>query len=288
MSVPTHEIAQRELATDEGVLRYHEVGSGPPLLLLHGSGPGVTGMRNFAGNLPALSAQFRCLVLELPGFGVSDPTAEHPMVAAPKAVLRFLAGLGLHHIDVIGNSMGGRVAVDLAAQHQDLFRRIVTVGGVGRGLLNPIPGEGIRLLSAFVENPTRESLVQWLESMVYDPSVITEEMIEARWAQATEAHTLESSRRMYGKAALAALFPLQATDDRPISWAMLHKVTTPTLITWGRDDRVSPLDMALLPMRLMPNVELHVLPDCGHWAMIEQKAAWESTVLAFLSRPVPD
>jgi 2-hydroxy-6-oxonona-2,4-dienedioate hydrolase len=67
-------------------------------------------------------------------------------------------------------------------------------------------------------------------------------------------------------------------------WAMLHKIRARTLLTWGRDDRVSPVDMALLPMRTIPEVELHVFPNCGHWTMIEQKAAWESTVLAFLLR----
>jgi len=65
---------------------------------------------------------------------------------------------------------------------------------------------------------------------------------------------------------------------------MLHRIQSPTLLTWGRDDRVSPVDMALLPMRTIPDVELHVFPNCGHWAMIEQQAAWESTVLAFLLR----
>ena len=67
-------------------------------------------------------------------------------------------------------------------------------------------------------------------------------------------------------------------------WAMLHKIKARTLITWGRDDRVSPVDMALMPMRTIPDVEVHVFPNCGHWVMIEQKAAWEATVLAFLTR----
>ena len=73
-------------------------------------------------------------------------------------------------------------------------------------------------------------------------------------------------------------------SDEPPYWAMLHKVRARTLITWGRDDRVSPLDMALVPMRTIRDVELHVLPNCGHWAMIEQKSAWESVVLSFLTR----
>lgn len=281
---PSYDDTLRELSTDEGTLRYHEVGDGPPLLLLHGSGPGVTGWRNYRGNLSALSRHFRCLALEFPGFGVSDPTAENPMVAAPKAVLRFVQGLGLDRVDVIGNSMGGYVAVGLAVAHKDLFRRIVTIGGVGRNILSPAPSEGLNLLVDFAEDPTRDNLLRWLRSMVHDPALLTEELIEERWASATDPATLEASRRIYGRQAMAALQAAQDHSDQPI-WAALHKVTAPTLLTWGRDDRVTPLEGALLPMRTIPRAELHVLPDCGHWAMIEQKEAWESAVTAFLTRP---
>ncbi|MEU1185749.1 alpha/beta fold hydrolase [Streptomyces sp. NPDC005820] len=280
----SYEDTLRELPTDDGTLRYHEAGDGPPLLLLHGSGPGVTGWRNYRRNLPVLARHFRCLALEFPGFGVSDPTAENPMAAGPKAVLRFLDGLGLDHVDVIGNSMGGFVAIGLAVARKDLFRRIVTIGGVGRNILSPAPSEGLNLLVEFAENPTRDNLVQWLRAMVHDPALLTEELIEERWASATDPETLEASRRIYGRQAMAAIVAAQSHDDQPI-WAALHKVTAPTLLTWGRDDRVTPLENALLPLRTIPRAELHVLPDCGHWAMIEQKEAWESAVLAFLTRP---
>ncbi|MEU0479414.1 MULTISPECIES: alpha/beta fold hydrolase [unclassified Streptosporangium] len=280
----TYESTARELATDQGVLRYHEAGEGPPLLLLHGSGPGVTGWRNFRGNLAVLAERFRCLILEFPGFGVSDSTGEHPMVGAQAAVIRFLDGLGLQQVDVIGNSMGGIVGAQVAMAHPDRVRRLVTIGGVGRNLFSPGPGEGIKLLMDFTEEPTRERLVQWLDSMVYDRSLVTEELIEERWALATEPATLAGARRMYGKAAFAAGAAAAAASDAPPYWAMLHKIKAKTLITWGRDDRVSPVDMAILPMRSIPDVEVHIFPDCGHWVMIEQKAAWESVVLAFLTR----
>jgi pimeloyl-ACP methyl ester carboxylesterase len=280
-----HDTTLRELPTDEGVLRYHDVGDGPPLLLLHGSGPGVTGWRNFQHNLPALSRHFRCLVLELPGFGVSHDTDRSPFVAGPGAVVRFLDGLDLHGVPVIGNSMGGVIALQLAIARPDLFSRIVTVGGVGTSIFSPSPGEGLVRLTEFVEEPSRESLVRWLESMVFDPAMVTEELIAERWEQATDPETLEASRRMYGHAATAERKRLAAESERPPYWAMLHRVTAPTLLTWGRDDRVSPLDMALVAMRTMPNAELHVLPRCGHWAMIEQRSAWEAAVVAFLTRP---
>jgi pimeloyl-ACP methyl ester carboxylesterase len=283
-TVPTYDGTLRELRTERGVLRYHEAGSGPPLLLLHGSGPGVSGWRNFRHNLPSLAERFRCLVLELPGFGVSDPTDQHPMLAAPGAALRFLDGLGLACVDVIGNSMGGIVGAQVALREPERVRRLVTVGGLGRNLLSPGPGEGINLLMDFTDDPTRERLVAWLNSMVHDRSLVTEELVEERWAQATEPSTLGSARKMYGRRAFEAGMAAAAQSEHPPYWAMLHKLRPKTLMTWGRDDRVSPLDMALLPLRTIPDVELHVFPDCGHWVMIEQQKAWESVVLAFLRR----
>lgn len=280
----SYESTLRELATDQGVLRYHEAGDGPPLLLLHGSGPGVTGWRNYRGNLAALAEHFRCLVLEFPGFGVSDPVPGHPMATAADSVRRFLDGLGLDRVDVIGNSMGGIVGVQFAMAHPERVGRLVTIGGIGRNLFGPGPAEGINLLMEFTEEPTRDRLVQWLGSMVHDRSLVTEELVEERWAQATDPQTLASARLMYGREAFAARAAAAAASAEPPYWAMLHRLRARTLITWGRDDRVSPVDMAILPMRLIPDAELHVFPDCGHWVMIEQKAAWESAVLAFLTR----
>lgn len=285
LSALGHDETLRELDTEDGVLRYHEAGTGPALLLLHGSGPGVTGWRNFRHNLPALAEHFRCLVLELPGFGVSHATDRHPLMAAPRAVSAFLGDLGLDRVDVVGNSMGGVIALQLASSAASPFRRIVTVGGVGANLLSPFPAEGMNLLMDFTDEPTREGLVRWLHSMVTDRSMVTEEMVQERWEQATDPPTLASARSMYGREAMMRNLRFAAQSDRPPYWAMLHKVSVPTLLTWGRDDRVSPLDMALLPMRTIPRAELHVLPDCGHWAMIEQRALWERVVIEFLTRP---
>lgn len=284
MTELTYESTLRELPTEQGVLRYHEAGEGPPLLLLHGSGPGVSGWQNFSGNLPVLAEHFRCIVLEFPGFGVSDSTGEDPMAAAAPAVPRLLDGLGLGQVDVIGNSMGGMIAARTAIAHPERVRRMVTVGGIGRNLYSSSPAEGINLLMEFAEDPTREKLVRWLNSMVYDRGMVTEELIEQRWRLATEGDSLDSIRRMYGKQAMAARAAAAANSEGPALWAMLHRIQAKTLITWGRDDRVTPVDMSIVPMRTIPDVELHVFPNCGHWTMIEQKAAWESAVSAFLTR----
>ena len=281
----TTEADLHEVTTESGVLRYYDVGDGPPLLLIHGSGPGVTGWRNFGGNLATFSPSFRCLVLELPGFGVSDPTDQHPMLSSAPAVIAFLEALGIESVDIVGNSMGGMVAAQVAIQQPERVRRLVTVGGIGRNILSPSPGEGIKLLQDFTEEPTRERLESWLQSMVYDPATVTDEMREARWAQATEEKTLASARMMYSRAAMELGLAMQDKSEKRPLWADLHRIQAKTLITWGRDDRVSPVDMALLPMRTIPHVELHVFPNCGHWVMIEQREAWERVVLEFLQRP---
>ena len=276
----------REIDTSAGTLRYYDWAAGPTptLLFLHGSGPGVTGWRNFRGVLPTFLAHFRCLVLEFPGFGVTDDLGGHPMITAQGVVAPFLDALGIERVHIVGNSMGGGVGVNFAIRNPDRIDRLVTIGGIGTNTFSPGPSEGIRLLQEFTEDPTRQRLVDWLKSMVYDQSLVTEELIEERWQLATDPDTLAAARRMYGKAAYSAMMAAMSASDRPMPWAVMHKVAAPTLLTWGRDDRVSPLDMALLPMRTIPNAELHVFPNCGHWAMIEAKAAFESTVLTFLSR----
>ncbi|MCF8587718.1 alpha/beta fold hydrolase [Gordonia liuliyuniae] len=279
---PDYDATLRELPTHNGVLRYHEYGDGPPLVLLHGSGPGVSGWRNFRGNISVFGEHFRCLVLEFPGFGVSDDWGGHPMSTALSALELFVDELELETFDVVGNSMGGGVGIGYDLAHPGRIGKLVTIGGVGRNIFSPGPGEGIKLLQEFTENPTREALTQWLNSMVYDPAVVTEQLIEERWRLAVDPIALESARRMYGRVAFTEMMRAMHESDAPPQWSMLHKVRAKTLITWGRDDRVSPLDMALIPMRLIPNVELHVFPNCGHWAMIEAKADFERTVRSFL------
>jgi pimeloyl-ACP methyl ester carboxylesterase len=103
----SYEDTFREITTDAGVLRYHELGprDGQPLLLLHGSGPGVTGWRNFRGVVGTFAEIFRCLILEFPGFGVSDDFGGHPMITAMDAVVRFVDALDLETVDIVGNSM---------------------------------------------------------------------------------------------------------------------------------------------------------------------------------------
>ncbi|MFB3069831.1 MAG: alpha/beta fold hydrolase [Gemmatimonadales bacterium] len=280
----TYEGSKREVVTEKGVLRYHEAGDGPPLLLLHGSGIGVSGWRNYRGNLDVFAEHFHCYVLEFPGFGVSDPVGGSPMFTATESVTRFMDALGIESAAIIGNSMGGVVGAHVAMQHPERVERLITIGGIGPNIFSQSPSEGTRLLRDFADAPSREKLVRWLECMVYDPAVVTEERIEERWETAKDPESHKTLAAMYGSEAAAAQQRAIETSDAPPYWSMMRKVQCPTLFTWGLDDRQCPPDMPLVPLRLAPNAELHMFPNCGHWVMIEAKEAFERIALEFLNR----
>lgn len=282
-TILSREASSRSVHTDIGRLHYHEAGSGPALLLIHGSGPGVSGWANFAGNLEVFARHFRCLVIDLPGYGQSDPVAGNPIQVCVEACVRLLDALGVDRVHIIGNSLGGIVGSHLAASHPQRVMRFVTIGGIGLNVFTPFPGEGLNLLTAFTEDPTRERIETWLRSMVFDQAIVTEELIESRYRQAIDPVTLATSRQLYSRASMEAMAEA-FRNDPAMRVAYLASIQAPTLITWGRDDRVSPVDMALVPMRIIPNCELHVFPDCGHWVMIECKLAFESLALSFLQR----
>ena len=283
MSELTFESTSKFLDTAKGKLHYHVAGDGPPLLLLHGSGPGVSSWANFRGNLPVFAGHFTTYMLDMPGFGKSYSPDVNPMLAAPGAVLDFLDGLGLGPLPIVGNSMGGAVAARIAAGHPERVSRLAAIGGVGLGLLSPSPPEGIKLLVEFVENPTRDRLVKWMESMVYDTAILTDEFVQMRWESANDPRTAADIKKLYNRAMLEGMRTGRAFGAAD-AVATMTKIKAPTLVMFGRDDRVTPLDGSLAAMRLIAQCELHVFYDCGHWAMIERKDEFESTVLSYLAR----
>lgn len=272
------------LELEHGRVHYYDVGSGDTVLFLHGSGPGVTGRANYAGNIPAFAGHFRCIVMDFPGYGASDPWQGEALPGCVDAALALLDGLGIEWAHIVGNSLGGIVGGHLAARFPRRVGKLVSIGGIGLNLFTAFPGEGLNLLSEFVEDPTRSRLEQWLRSMVHDQVMVTEELIEQRYRQATEPKTLAATRQLYARENIDALARYRRGAGAIDTIAHLPDIQAPTLITWGREDRVSSMDVGLIAMRIIPNCEFHVFPNCGHWAMHESKSGFESLVLSFLKR----
>lgn len=262
-------------------LHYHEAGDGPVLVLLHGSGPGVSGWSNFKGNFAAFAETFRTVIWDMPGFGLSERPAldrAYPRVAVDHLV-RLLDAIGAERAHLLGNSMGGYVAFEFALAHPDRLDRLVGMGpgGLAANVFGPDPSEGARRLFDFMAAPSKEAMAAWVDTMVANKAVVDEDLIEERLANARAPGAMESAMAIFTSL-------VQYPEAVPL-WARVRDIRAPTLITWGRDDRMLPLDGAFFGYRQIPNAELHLFPKCGHWAQVERKEELERVVTEFLSRP---
>jgi pimeloyl-ACP methyl ester carboxylesterase len=275
--VTTAEGTRKVVEVNGHDLAYHDVGDGPPVVFLHGSGPGVTGWANFGANLPELQG-IRSIVVDQVGFGASarPETYERNFLdISADAVLGLLDALGLERAGLVGNSMGADVAVRLTLDHPERVSALLLngPGGTGVPVLGPSPSEGITRLMEFNMDPTRERIVAWLKTMVFDQRRLTDELIEQRFAAATAPGAVKNLQDAY-----ATFYNPALTGDIPL-WAQVHRIKQPVLLCWGRDDRVAPVEGALLPARRMPRCDLRIYSRCGHWVQVERKAEFERAVL---------
>lgn len=277
MTVKAHYVT-RSAQLPIGTLQYSEAGDGPPLILLHGGGPGASGLSNFEHNIRSLARHFRTIVVDQPGYGGSRtlPFEGSFRIAAATAVEQLMDYLRIESAHFLGNSLGGGTTLQLALSSPERAMRLVLMGPGGGSLniLSPSPSEGLRLLNNYYkdEGPTRAKMEAFLRVMVFDQAYVTESLIDERYERSINPEVREGFERTYGSMG-GRVGQL---------WRDLDKVPHRTLLTWGRDDRVLPLDSAFLLLKTMPDARLHVFSRCGHWAQLEQQAEFESLVVSFL------
>jgi 4,5:9,10-diseco-3-hydroxy-5,9,17-trioxoandrosta-1(10),2-diene-4-oate hydrolase len=263
-------------------LHYHEAGDGPPVVMLHGGGPGASAWGNFGANLAVFAKEFRTLLVDQPGFGDSDKPeiAGHYFTFSADALLRLLDMLGIEKARLVGNSLGGGTAVRFALRHPDRAGRLVLMapGGLSLNVFSPDPTEGVKKLYAFAAppGPSREKLADFLRALVFDRSLITDELVEERFRYASDPDALRAM------AAMGASFTNPETFEDGMLWREAHRLRQRVLLIWGREDRANPLDGALAALKLMPRAELHVFGRCGHWAQLERFDEFNRLAMSFL------
>jgi pimeloyl-ACP methyl ester carboxylesterase len=252
---------------------YHDVGTGQPVLLLHGSGPGVSAWANWQHNIPALAKNYRVLAPDIVGFGDTErPTDVHYSLGTwVDHVWAFLDALEIAKTSLVGNSLGGRIGLAMAEQHPERLDRMVLMGAPGVGMtLTP----GLRALREY-QPSERNMRAMLLDCFAVDPSIITDDLVRDRYEASVAPGAFEAYRDMFFSERHAG-GELGITEDQA------RAVPTRTLLLHGREDKVVPVEVAWNMVRLLPDADLAVFARCGHWTQIERADDFNALVTGFL------
>jgi pimeloyl-ACP methyl ester carboxylesterase len=261
-----------------------------PLVMLHGGGPGASGMSNYSRNVDAFAAAgYRVIVPDLPGYGRSSKVLDQsdPFGDLALFVRGLLDELEVDRAHLVGNSYGGAAALRLALDRPERVARQVLLGPGGIGTTRALPTSGLAALLDYYrgDGPSKAKLRSFLsEYLVFDASTITEEMIEARYTASIDPEVMANPplRRPSGRGALRTVWRLDLSRDR-----RLARCTVPTLVVWGTQDKVNRPSGGPLLARTMPHCDLYLLGRTGHWAQWEQADRFNTLLLDWLEEGQP-
>lgn len=255
---------------------YHEAGAGDPVVLLHGSGPGVSAWSNWGGSVPRLAEHFRVVAIDMVGFGDTErpPDLRYGSKTWTDHVVAVLDALEIESASFVGNSLGGTVTLHLGRRFPERVRRFALMG---TRLMTPGAPMTPALQAVRDYEPSVESMRDLLLRFAFDPAIVTDEIVRTRYAASAAPHAHETYRAMFhGTERRGNDYPLGDDDVRAID--------VPAVLMHGRDDCVIPPDESWKLLHLLPNAELHVLPKCGHWLQIEAASRFHDIVTEFFRR----
>lgn len=266
---------------------FAEAGSGPAVVMLHGGGPGASGVSNYSRNIDALAQQFRVIVPDMPGYGrsVKGVDQSDPFGYLGDMIRGLLDELGITTAHLIGNSYGGAAALRLAMDTPQRVDKLVLMGPGGIGTTRAVPTTGLKSLLSYYggDGPSRHKLEAFIRKyLVYDGASIPDELIDLRYAASIDPEVVADPplRRPSGPMALRTLWRMDLTRD-----TRLGRLQTPTLVLWGRDDKVNRPAGGPMLVNLIPNAELVMTSRTGHWMQWERAELFNRLVLDFLSTP---
>lgn len=261
------------LPTADGELTHlHEAGHGVPVVLLHGSGAGVSAAANWWLNVPELSREQHTLAIDLIGFGqtIEPENAAFGIRAWGEHVLRVLDAKGIDRTWLVGNSLGGWVAFQFALDHPDRVAGIVSMGTGGAPRTKALANHARPQI-------TPEGIRKALEDFVVDHSLVSEQLVQERFRAASRPGAGERFSRV-----------IAARDvDRsslPLDLNALAELDVPVLLIHGREDSVIPLSRTLELGAVLPRADIHVFSNCGHWSQVEKAREFNGVVSQFLAQ----
>jgi 2-hydroxymuconate-semialdehyde hydrolase len=253
---------------------YHDLGRGFPVLMIHGSGPGVSAYANWRLVMPVLAQSRRVVAPDMAGFGFTDRPAGavYSMDNWVAQAIGLIDALDLPQVDLVGNSFGGALSLALAIRHPQRVRRLVLMGAAGISFpLTPA------LDAVWGYEPSFENMRKVMDWFAFDRNLVTDELARLRY---------EASIRPGFQESYAAMFPaprqrwIEALASREED---IRKLLHETLVIHGREDQVLPLSNSITLSQWIPRSQLHVFGRCGHWTQIEHAARFAQLVGNFLA-----
>ena len=272
----TEEGTSRTIEAGGMTIHYHDVGEGDPVVFLHSYGPGTTAWITFHKTLGMLAPHFRCLLLDMPNFGRTGPLIYNEPVhdVHARTALALMDALGIDQAHLVGNSQGGQAAMVFAYAYPDRIRKLVTgachiATGGDRYLMANRPSEGSRATQEVHANPTLENVRRYLRVHLDDEALVTDDLV----AYIHQVHTGRPDHEEARRKSVSVYY-----DHGP----GVAAIQAPTLIIWGRYDRMCSFEIGIASLNYIDDSRLIVLNKCGHWPPYEHPKEYANYVLNFL------
>jgi 2-hydroxymuconate-semialdehyde hydrolase len=247
---------------------------GVPLVLIHGSGPGVSAFANWRLVMPTFARTRRVIAPDMVGFGFTDRPRE-PVYSLDRWVahaIGVLDALGLAQVDLVGNSFGGALSLALAVRHPQRVRRLVLMGAAGVSFeLTPA------LDAVWGYTPSFENMRRLMDLFAYDRGLVNDELAELRYRASIRPGFQESFSAMFPAPRQRSIEALCSPESD------IRALPHETLVIHGREDQVIPMSNSLKLATMIPNAQLHLFGKCGHWTQIEHSARFARLVVDFLA-----
>ena len=259
---------------------YHDSGgAGAPVLLIHGSGPGVSAWANWRLVMPALAQQARVIAPDMVGFGYTERPQGfvYSMDAWVRQAVGLLDALGIERTDLVGNSFGGGLSLALAIRHPERVRRLVLMGSAGVSF--PLT-EGLDAVWGYT--PSVENMRAIMDYFAFDQGLMSDDLARLRFEASIRPGFQESFAAMFPAPRQRWIEALASTE------ADIRALPHQALVIHGREDRVIPLATSLTLSSWIQRSQLHVYGQCGHWTQIEHAARFARLVGDFLAEARPD
>lgn len=253
---------------------YHDVGQGFPVLMIHGSGPGVSAYANWRLVMPELAKDRRVIAPDMAGFGFTDRPAGaiYTMDGWVAQAVGLIDTLDLPQVDLVGNSFGGALSLALAIRHPGRVRRLVLMGAAGVNFdLTPA------LDAIWGYTPSFENMRKVMDLFAYDRNLVSDELARVRYEASNRPGFQESYASMFPAPRQRWVESLASRDED------IRKLPHETLIIHGREDQVLPLSNSIRLAQLILRSQLHVYGRCGHWTQIEHAKRFAQLVGNFLA-----